>query len=447
MSRQTLEAQLGAAGVAPADVPGRAGLVRLVARQHLRIFGRPAAHAWFVPGRIEVFGKHTDYAGGQSLLAAVPRGFAVAISPRNDRVLRVLDARWRDRATIDPYDDQVRHTGWSNYVAVVARRLARNFPGADLGGDLTVASDLPRAAGVSSSSAFVVGVAMALADRARLADRPEWQAAIQTRLDLAGYLGAVENGLTFRTLDGTSGVGTHGGSEDHTAILASQPDQVSAYAFVPVRTLGHAAMPPGWSFVVMSSGVHADKAGRVKDQYNRASLATRALLDVWNAREETPALTLAQALATDVEAASRLREWAEDGRDGFDGAALIRRLEHFIAESARALPAADAFRRADSVTLGELSQGSQDDARELLGNQIPATDRLAALAREVGAFAATSFGAGFGGSVWALVPAGDVDRFPQVWLDAYRREFPELTNVEWFSTRPAPPALALELSG
>ena len=30
----------------------------------------------FVPGRIEVLGKHTDYAGGRSLVAAVPRGFA-----------------------------------------------------------------------------------------------------------------------------------------------------------------------------------------------------------------------------------------------------------------------------------------------------------------------------------------------------------------------------------
>ena len=29
----------------------------------------------FVPGRIELFGKHTDYAGGRSLVCAVDRGF------------------------------------------------------------------------------------------------------------------------------------------------------------------------------------------------------------------------------------------------------------------------------------------------------------------------------------------------------------------------------------
>ena len=36
-----------------------------------------AAKAFFVPGRIEVMGKHTDYAGGRSLLGAVSKGFCV----------------------------------------------------------------------------------------------------------------------------------------------------------------------------------------------------------------------------------------------------------------------------------------------------------------------------------------------------------------------------------
>jgi galactokinase len=46
---------------------------------------------WFVPGRIEVLGKHTDYAGGRSLLCAVERGFCVTAAPRNDDVMRVVD--------------------------------------------------------------------------------------------------------------------------------------------------------------------------------------------------------------------------------------------------------------------------------------------------------------------------------------------------------------------
>jgi len=47
--------------------------------------------AFFVPGRIEVLGKHTDYAGGRSLLCAMERGFAVLARPRTDAVVRAVD--------------------------------------------------------------------------------------------------------------------------------------------------------------------------------------------------------------------------------------------------------------------------------------------------------------------------------------------------------------------
>ena len=62
-----------------------------------------------------------------------------------------------------------------------------------------------------------------------------------------------------------------------------------------------------------------------------------------------------------------------------------------------------------------LAEASQEDAERLLGNQVPETVALAALARSCGAFAATSFGAGFGGSVWALVDRADVDAVVRDW--------------------------------
>ncbi|MCY2950504.1 MAG: galactokinase family protein [Planctomycetota bacterium] len=40
--------------------------------------------ALFVPGRLELLGKHTDYAGGRSIVAAVERGFCVVAAPRAD---------------------------------------------------------------------------------------------------------------------------------------------------------------------------------------------------------------------------------------------------------------------------------------------------------------------------------------------------------------------------
>ena len=43
----------------------------------------------WVPGRIEVLGKHTDYAGGRSLLCALERGFCARVTPRDDAIIRV----------------------------------------------------------------------------------------------------------------------------------------------------------------------------------------------------------------------------------------------------------------------------------------------------------------------------------------------------------------------
>ena len=66
-----------------------------------QLTNRPGALRLFVPGRIEVLGKHTDYAGGRSLTCAAERGFAVAYLPREDTRLRVVDGGWAPRRVRD----------------------------------------------------------------------------------------------------------------------------------------------------------------------------------------------------------------------------------------------------------------------------------------------------------------------------------------------------------
>ena len=430
-------------GMPAGDAESRALLLQQVERGFEAAVGVEPSWRWFVPGRIEVFGKHTDYAGGRSLLAAAPRGIAVVARARPDQIVRLIDVRYGNVAMINVADPHEQHRGFANYVRVVARRLAQNFPGAALGADIAIASDLPRAAGVSSSSALVVGVASALIKRGNLAARDEWRAAIASSENLAWYLGCVENGLDYPGLPGTIGVGTHGGSEDHTAILACKTGHVSQFRFVPVTPLGEVAMPPDWTFVIASSGVQADKAGSVLERYNRASNATRALLAIWNARAPEPARSLGQVLGSG-NGEAQMRSWLGPSADGqFSTEDLYKRLVHFMREDHRVELAARAFAHGDQSALGALSAGSQRDADELLGNQIPETRALAAAARAVGAFAASSFGAGFGGSVWALVQHHDAERFSREWVSSYRRGSTAPGPIECFVSRPAPPLTEL----
>lgn len=432
-------------GMAPADAASRAGLFAQLDALAAPILDGPPQWKRFTPGRIEVFGKHTDYAGGHSLLAAVPRGIALAARPRADGIVRVGDIFDGQVIEVDPATDAPAHyRGIQRYVHVVAHRIHVNFPGCDLGANIAIASDLPRASGLSSSSALTVGIALALITRANLRERPEWQSHLRRMHDLAWYLGCVENGLDFPGLPGSAGVGTHGGSQDHTAILACQTDHVSLYRFVPVTPFGDTRMPADWTFVIASSGVQADKADSVKDRYNRASNGVRALHAIWNRGAGERAQSLAAALASGPRASLQLEKWIQ-GDDLFSADELRRRLRHFINETARAPLAATAFRNADRQALGELAAQSQRDADELLGNQIPETVALAGLAREIGAFASSSFGAGFGGSVWAAVPAADAQTFGDAWVRAYARRVPHVGMVDWFAARPGPAATEVPL--
>lgn len=417
-------------GLDPAARAAKASLFDRVLGAFSSVTGEPARHAWWVPGRLEVFGKHTDYAGGRTLVCAVPNGLAVAAGPRADGSIRVVDARRGDRVVLRRLD-HTAFTGWRHYVDVAARRLAANFPDASLGADIVFAGDLPRASGMSSSSALVVAIAAALVRIAGIDDRPEWRANIPGTLEAAGYFACIENGLTFGTLRGDAGVGTHGGSEDHAAILAATPGQVSAFAFVPMRPIGRVSMPGPWRFVLAPSAVRSSKTGNAQGAYNNLARGAQVLLEIWN-RSQPAAASLGAALATTPsECADTLRQLVRRSAiDGWPPDVLERRLDHFIGEDRRVPDALDAFGAADVPRLAALSEASQADAETLLGNQVPETIALARAARDLGGLAACSFGAGFGGSVWALVDH-DAEGFAARW------------HPGAFVARPGPPLTQL----
>ena len=431
-------------GMTADEARSRAALFQELEERGGTVLNGPPEWYRFSPGRIEIFGKHTDYAGGHSLLAAVPRGIALVARSRTDGVVRVGDIRDGQIVEIDPSADAPpEYRGLRRYVHVVARRLFLNFPGCELGAEIAIASDLPRASGLSSSSALVVGVAAALIARARLAERDEWHRYLPTVQHLAWYLGCVENGLDYDGLPGAAGVGTHGGSEDHTAILACRLGPTSLYRFMPVTSLRDVPMPAEWTFVIASSGIQADKAGSVMTRYNRAANGVRALHALWNRHAETPAHSLAAALSGAPDAMARFDRLFDTAPGEFSPDDLRKRLRHFVNEDRRAPAAAQAFADIDRAALGRLALASQLEAESLLGNQIPETVALAHLARETGAFAASSFGAGFGGSVWALTASHDAPAFAEEWVRAYQRRMPAVGLIQWFVARPGPPATAI----
>jgi galactokinase len=449
---QRLAERLAETGLSPDACRARAQLFAQAAAGLKRPEGDPEGIrpvAFYVPGRIEVLGKHTDYAGGSSMVAAAQRGVSLVAVARNDCRVTVADPLRPESVAFDFDADIIPRSGhWANYPMTVARRIARNFPGPLRGADVAFASDLPPAAGMSSSSALIVGAFFALAEVNLLPSRPEYRRNIRSAIDLAGYLATVENGQTFGTLKGDQGVGTFGGSEDHTAILTCRADRISQYVYCPVRFEREIAMPAGCTFAIASSGVAAEKTGAAMVKYNAASQRARRLVQLWQETTKYEDPHLAAVIPRGPAAIEYLRSIVRD-KAGPEAPMLLARLEHFIAENVQILPAArEALEEEDLVRFGDLVDQSQHFAELLLGNQVPETSHLAASARSLGAAAASAFGAGFGGGVWALVESARADDFLESWAAAYHCRFPEHAAASsFFVTSPGPAAFRIALSG
>ncbi len=415
---------------------------RLLEQQSIR-----GLRGWWVPGRIEVLGKHTDYAGGRSLLCATDRGVACVVNPRGDATVTIEDLRTGQQDAFEIHHDLETTTGdWTNYPRTAARRITRNF-GPLRGADIAFKSDLPLAAGMSSSSALIVTFATVLLQINELQIHAEYRANISTDEELAGYLGTVENGQTFGTLEGDAGVGTFGGSEDHTAILCSSPSLVKEYAFCPIRHERSVSLPENLVFVIGSSGVVAEKTGDALELYNRASRLAAAVSVALSAARNKTFAHIAAALE-DVNG-DNLRESISDSCSGqFTVTDMLNRFDQFVVESEEIIPAAtEALAIGDIELFGRLVDRSQETGVRLLGNQVAQTIWLARKGRKLGALAASAFGAGFGGSVWALVEQRSACSFSERWCDAYLEVFPELSDTaEFLTTGPGPSAFELEIT-
>lgn len=448
MSSVAILDRLVAAGMSEAAAQQSAALLER-AGGGIEQDGSREVHHWFVPGRVEFLGKHTDYCGGRSLICAVERGFHVTASPRRDRLVRITDVVSCERVEF-PLDAGLTPTvgHWSNYPMTVARRIANNFGrnrGAFVGADIAFASSLPAAAGLSSSSAMIVATFLVLSKFNDLPATDAYRDNIHSTEDLASYLGTVENGQSFGTLIGGRGVGTFGGSQDHTAILCSRPGALVQYSFCPARFERSVPLPADHVLLIGASGVIAEKTGAALIKFNRISQLPREIVRLWNAATMREDATLADVLraAGGVEPIRQVLLRAS--HDMFTLEELVERLEQFTIEREQIIPqVADALAAGDFVRVGTLVDRSQHNSERMLHNQVEETIYLAWSARELGAVAASTFGAGFGGSVWALVPRDRLEPFTSTWTAIYGQRFTERADrFATFVTGAGPAAMEL----
>lgn len=379
----------------------------------------------FIRGRIEFLGKHTDYCGGRSLVCPIERGFRLSFWENENGSIKLENEDSGEKVSFEFSENLlVSENHWQKYPQTVARRIARNFKSKKLKGvDIKFQSDLPQAAGLSSSSAFMIAVFRAIAKINELENFEEFRANIQNYPELAEYLGCIENGQSFRALIGDKGVGTFGGSQDHAAILCGKSGVLSQFSFAPVVLEKEIVSPEDFCFVIASSGIIAEKTGAAMEKYNRVSLMVSEIVANWKGAEKTLAeIVLSVGL-------DGVRKFIAENDFAFPKEELTNRVEHFYMESFEIIPKVSAFLENGKVErIGELIDISQQNAERFLHNQTLETVYLQRSAREFGAAASSAFGAGFGGSVYALVRKTESKSFAEKWKENYLKNFPHLAE-------------------
>jgi galactokinase len=320
------------------------------------------------PGRVNLIGEHIDYHGLPVLPMAMEQRVRMNCRPREDRIIRASSAGYGVREFEWTESLERAAAGdWENYLRAAAQTVAGKW-GVGRGIDAEISSDLPPAAGLSSSSALLVAMTQGL-------------------LRANGYNPGFEE-LMEVLPDGEQFVGTRGGGMDHAASLGSKAGHASLVEFDPVR-IRHIPIPRGWTFLIAHSGVTAEKSGPAREEYNarrKAGSTALARLGLQSYREAREPMAAGLSI--------------ERERDAF---------LHTVTEASRVCAAVEALREADAARFGRLLLESHASLRERLRVRCPALDRLVGAAVAAGAPGARLTGAGFGGCVVVFCKSEQAD--------------------------------------
>ncbi len=113
------------------------------------------------PGRINIIGEHTDYNNGFVLPAAIDKAIYIAISKRDDDVIALHAANFKEDFTVNISEIAPSKQSWPNYILGIVdqlKKINKNITGFNA----VIDGDVPLGAGLSSSAAVECATIFAL---------------------------------------------------------------------------------------------------------------------------------------------------------------------------------------------------------------------------------------------------------------------------------------------
>jgi galactokinase len=357
------------------------------------------------PGRVNLIGEHTDYNDGLAMPAAIDLATWVALRPRDDRTLSIRSVTLDLNASVDLAAPLVAASDWTDYVIGVAWALQQaGIPLA--GASLSVYSELPLGAGLASSAALEVGVALALLVRAGVVMEP---------LAVARVCQQAENSFVGARCGLLDQIAVTHGRERHALLLDCR-----SLAIAPIP------LPESVRLVLCNSMVtHAHTTGGFNRRRHECELAVERL------RTRLPELRSLRDLT-----------WHDFGElERILPEPLDRRVRHVLAENARVSEMALALTTRDDATIGRCMAASHASLRDLYEVSTPELDFLVDRAsHQPGVIGTRMMGGGFGGCTISLVEVTNVEGFVNGVRKEYARKTAHVPDV--FVCEPSDGAIA-----
>ncbi|MFE7890677.1 galactokinase [Streptomyces sp. NPDC057412] len=356
-----------------------------VAERFRELYGSEPEGVWAAPGRVNLIGEHTDYNDGFVMPFALPHTAVAAVARREDGVLRLHSEDVRGGVVELRADDLAPETdrAWTAYPAGVVWAL-RNAGHAVAGADIHLASTVPAGAGLSSSAALEVVVALALNDLYDLGLKG-WQ--------LARLCQRAENVY----------VGAPVGIMDQTASACCEAGNA---LFLDTRDLSQRQIPfdlaaEGMRLLVVDTQVkHSHSEGEYGKR--RAGCEKGAALLGVDALRDVPYGELDAALA----------------RIG-DDEEVRRLVRHVVTEDQRVERVVALLESGETRAIGPVLTEGHASLRDDFRVSCPELDVVVESALSAGALGARMTGGGFGGSAIVLAEAGDVEGITKAVEDAF----------------------------
>ncbi|ALO94327.1 Galactokinase [Streptomyces hygroscopicus subsp. limoneus] len=356
-----------------------------VAERFAELYGAEPEGVWAAPGRVNLIGEHTDYNDGFVMPFALPHQAVAAVSRRDDGVLRLHSEDVEGGVVELRLDALAPQTDreWTAYPAGVVWAL-REAGHEVTGADVHLSSTVPTGAGLSSSAALEVVIALALNDL--------YDLGLQ-RWKLARLCQRAENVY----------VGAPTGIMDQTASACCEQGHA---LFLDTRDLSQQQIPfdlvaEGLRLLVVDTRVkHAHSGGEYGKR--RAGCEKGAALLGVDALRDIPYDGLDAALA-------RLGDEEE----------VIRLVRHVVTEDERVERTVALLRAGDTRAIGPVLTEGHASLRDDFRISCPELDLVVDTALATGALGARMTGGGFGGSAIVLAEAADVDTLTKAVEEAF----------------------------